>query len=83
MKSKSIDEKLVPILKTRFTDFGKNDVFFITRNQFPVTPANAVTVHKSQGSTYNQICVDLTNSTNVETNMVYVAYSRVTSLKGL
>ncbi|XP_065214928.1 uncharacterized protein LOC135841724 [Planococcus citri] len=54
--------------------------FDMTRRQFPLTPAEAITVHKSQGSTYNQIVIDMDKLTR---NGLYVACSRVTSLDGL
>lgn len=83
MIANDIDEKLVPICKTIITEFVNNGVFQIYRKQFPVTPAEATTVHKSQGSTYKEVCVDLEHCKNLQTSLVYVAYSRVTSLSGL
>lgn len=82
-KKENVDGCLVPIEKTTITEYGRNAIFMITRKQFPVTPAEAITIHKSQGATYNQVCVDLGNNKYVQTSMVYVAYSRVTSLNGL
>lgn len=49
--------------------------------QFPLKLAWALTIHKSQGATFDYVNLDLTN-TFVE-NMGYVALSRITSLDGL
>ena len=52
-----------------------------TREQLPLQQAWAVTIHKSQGSTYDKLVVDL-KGTWAE-GQVYVALSRVHSLDGL
>ncbi|XP_065082636.1 uncharacterized protein LOC135705014 [Ochlerotatus camptorhynchus] len=51
------------------------------RIQFPVASACALTIHKSQGGTFNEIVVDYDKSQ--EQQLVYVAMSRVSSLQGL
>ncbi|EDS42392.1 conserved hypothetical protein [Culex quinquefasciatus] len=51
------------------------------RIQFPVTPANALTIHKSQGGTFDKIVYDYDKSQDQQ--MVYVGLSRVKSLQGL
>lgn len=83
MKKEKIELNLVPIEATRIDEFGRNEAYKISRKQFPIAPAEAITVHKSQGCTYKKICVDLTQSSFINTSMVYVAYSRVSSLEGL
>lgn len=76
-------ENWVPLekMKVLLSDPGeKGDV---TREQFFVVPAEAITVHKSQGSTYDEICVDFSQGRKPVLNMIYVAFSRVRSLNGL
>ncbi|XP_038117306.1 ATP-dependent DNA helicase PIF1-like [Culex quinquefasciatus] len=51
------------------------------RIQFPVVPACALTIHKSQGGTFDKIVFDYDKGQ--EQQMVYVALSRVKSLQGL
>ena len=54
----------------------------VQRVQFPLRPAAAKTVHKSQGDTLDNIVVDLTCHKKWD-HMHYVALSRVTSMNGL
>lgn len=83
MKNENIDNHLVPITRKTITDYGKNQAYMITRKQFPIKAAEARTVHKSQGCTCDEVCIDFTESARLTTSMVYVAFSRVTSLSGL
>lgn len=50
--------------------------------QFPIKVAYALTVHKSQGKTFDRVVVDLTGGAFAH-GQVYVALSRCTSLEGL
>ena len=53
----------------------------LIRIQFPIIPAEATTIHKSQGSTYKKVCVDLNGRFNKA--MLYVSLSRVTNINNL
>lgn len=53
----------------------------IARTQFPLNIAYAITIHKSQGMTFDSIIVDMRDIFG--TGMAYVALSRVRSLAGL
>jgi ATP-dependent exoDNAse (exonuclease V) alpha subunit len=41
------------------TNKKETESFQITRTQFPVVPAKALTVHKSQGQSMAEVCGDL------------------------
>ena len=53
----------------------------ICRQQFPLRPAAAKTVHRSQGTTVENIVIDF--SARAFSHIHYVALSRVKSLEGL
>lgn len=53
----------------------------ISRTQFPLNIAYAITIHKSQGMTFESIIVDMRDIFGP--GMAYVAMSRVRSLAGL
>lgn len=50
--------------------------------QYPLKPAWAVTIHKSQGMTFNSLIIDFGTGTFAN-GQAYVALSRVTSFQGL
>ncbi|KAL7296885.1 hypothetical protein TKK_0010275 [Trichogramma kaykai] len=81
----NISEKnLIPIQKTHIINNLKTGIQ-ITRCQFPLTPAEAITIHKSQGETYDKVCLDVTKLNNKFTtnSLLYVAFSRVRCLENL
>lgn len=59
----------------------KTEQVLVRKRQIPLILAWALSVHKSQGQTYNLLKVDI--SKTFEVGQVYVALSRVTSRKGL
>ena len=56
--------------------------FTLSRHQFPVKPAFAMTIHKSQGQTFEYVGVDLTQNVFGH-GQIYVAFSRVRRLSAL
>ena len=50
--------------------------------QYPLKPAWALTVHKSQGLTFNNVVIDFTGGA-FSSGQTYVALSRCTSLEGI
>ena len=53
----------------------------VLRRQFPLTAAEAITVHKSQGETLQMVALHLAN--RMPRSCLYVAMSRATCLSGL
>lgn len=53
-----------------------------TFKQYPIKPAWALTVHKSQGLTFNRIVIDFAGGA-FTSGQTYVALSRCTSLEGI
>ena len=61
---------------------GKTKSAQVVTKQFPLRPALAKTVHRSQGDTQSQIVVNL-NTRRTIPHIHYVALSRVTTIEGL
>lgn len=54
-----------------------------TYEQYPIRVAYAITIHKSQGQTYDQVTIDYGNGSAFACGQTYVALSRCRSLDGL
>ena len=67
------------ILKT--FQYKRNESLQIDRSQFPVVPAEAITIHKSQGATYDKVVVHI--SPRLKRAALDVACSRATKASGL
>ena len=79
MKDRNIDLNLVPILKQTLTmtSLHVKQVHEAFRTQFRLQPAEAMTIHKSQGSTIKTICIDFRNlNKQPDATLKYVALSK-------
>ena len=61
---------------------GKNQTAQVVRKQFPLRPAAAKTIHRSQGDTEQRIVVNF-NTKRAVPHIHYVGLSRVTTIEGL
>ncbi len=68
----SYDQKTHKLLPKRVGSF----------TQYPIMPAWAVTIHKSQGKTFKDVIIDISGGTFAN-GQLYVALSRCTTLKGI
>ncbi|KAI8327645.1 hypothetical protein EDC96DRAFT_549567 [Choanephora cucurbitarum] len=59
-----------------------NSSLLVKKTHFPLTVAEAVTIYKSQGSTYNRVCIDISGKA-LNRSLLYVACPRATSASGL
>lgn len=74
------NSKILPIVPIT-ASFQKGAQTY-TRKQFPLQPAYAISIHRSQGITLDKAVIDLGN-TEFALGMTYVALSRVRSIQGL
>ena len=61
---------------------GRNRTVQVVRKQFPLRPAAAKTIHRSQGDTENRIVVNLDTRLAIS-HIHYVGLSRVATIEGL
>ena len=71
----------IMVISRNFFYQGQNKNITVTRIQFPLTLSSAKTIHKSQGSTLEEVVVDMSGT--VQKHCHYVAFSRVTKVTGL
>ena len=78
-----IEHTWTPIkpVTTQFS-VGKNKTAQVVRKQFPLRPAAAKTIHRSQGDTETKIVVNFSTRRTIP-HIHYVGLSRVTSIEGL
>lgn len=77
------ENKNHPIQKEGFVYYNKYNKKYIVRKQFPIVLAYAITIHKSQGLTFDEIAVDINDNSPISAGQVYVALSRVKTKEGL
>jgi ATP-dependent exoDNAse (exonuclease V) alpha subunit len=87
-KAKSKYKDLVPIkaITAGFSISDKSSSLQVERTQYPGTLAWGITVHKSQGSTFEQMIGDMTTpagKTNTMPGQIYTMLSRAKSMTGL
>ena len=75
-----VEMPYVPVIPVR-QDFNSGNEA-CSRTQFPLTVAYAITVHKSQSITVDQVVTDLSDR-DFQHGLSYVAISRVKTLQGL
>ena len=61
---------------------GRNQTAQVVRKQFPLRPAAAKTIHRSQGDTEQKVVVNF-NTRRAIPHIHYVGLSRVTTIEGL
>ncbi|GFW25405.1 uvrD_C_2 domain-containing protein [Trichonephila clavipes] len=78
----NLDDDAVPITpQTSFIPLNNNKTIIAKRKHFPLISALAMTIHKSQGGTYEVTVYEYDRKHPRE--LVYVALTRVTRIQGL
>lgn len=78
----SISRSAVPIRRRSSTiDLNRSKTICARHSHIPVVCSSAMTIHKSQGSTYTEVVYEY-NKTHAQ-SLLYVALSRVTDIQGL
>ncbi len=80
-----IDKKGECIVKTEEfeTDFNIDKNQVLIRKQYPLVLAYAITIHKSQGLTFDEAAIEINNTNRINCGQGYVALSRVKTKEGL
>jgi len=60
---------------------GKRTTFTIHRTQFPLVESEAISCHKSQGQSFQNVCLSICSS--MQNSCIYVGMSRARTLNGL
>jgi hypothetical protein len=82
VQANNISHTAVPIARRTSTIYlNKNKTISAKRNHLPLVSACAITIHKSQGGTLNEIVYEYEKTHTQQ--LLYVELSRVTSLQGL
>lgn len=64
-------------------DYDTNKNLVLLRKQFPLTLAYAITIHKSQGLTFDDAVIEISDYNRINCGQAYVALSRVKTKGGL
>uniref|UniRef100_A0A8D8WGM7 ATP-dependent DNA helicase n=2 Tax=Cacopsylla melanoneura TaxID=428564 RepID=A0A8D8WGM7_9HEMI len=84
MQADGVNSRWTPVERiSRVIIPRKGSMLKVVRKQFPLVPAKAITIHKSQGATEKVIVVHISTLRRMNRRTMYVAFSRVTSLDGL
>jgi hypothetical protein len=86
MKSLKIPQSWTPLDRhSTIIKKAKNTPLQVQRYQFPIVPAEAITIHKSQGLTFEYVvlCLKPSYQKNLDRQSLYVGCSRATKASGL
>ena len=73
--------------KEQYEQIGETNTYKLVEkgsfSQIPLKLAYAITIHKSQGQTWNDVCIDLEQQSVFASGQMYVALSRVKTKDGI